>query len=102
MEFNYVTDVGKIIDMPPKEFVEFCADKDMGYIRGLENLVLFTYNHLCKMKDKLVRDIVDEGKQEEYTMLLKATYAKMMDAERVVFTLRAIQKEREIPVDKAE
>lgn len=93
-----VTDVGKLIDMTIDDFNKFCEDKNLGHIKGLENLMTITYNHLTKIRNDLNAQIkaklfkgIDEEKK-----LLSDVYEKMQSTEERVFRLREIKKEKEL------
>ena len=84
-----ITDMGQLIDCTEEEFREFCKDKDLGYVSGMHNLMVQTFNEVQKLKDEL-----EQTDEEKST--LEGLYSKLMRIEQRVFILREIIKERKI------
>ena len=94
-----ITDMGQLIDCTEEEFREFCKDKDLGYVSGMHNLMVQTFNEVQKLKDELVSMLAKKRKEEqtdEEKSTLEGLYSKLMRIEQRVFILREIMKERNI------
>lgn len=92
-----VSELGAVIDMSIENFKSFCADKDMGYLKGLENLMTLTYNNLQQMREDIrVKVQKRELTVEDSTEVVKGLHSKMMRVEERVFTVRELQTNRSI------
>ena len=94
-----ITYMGQLIDCTEEEFREFCKDKDLGYVSGMHNLMVQTFNEVQKLKDELVSMLAKKSKKEqtdEEKSTLEGLYSKLMRIEQRVFILREIIKERNI------
>lgn len=89
--------IPQLIDCEEEVFNEFCADKDMGYISGLHNLMMLTFNEVKDIKDQLVAKMTKEdGGSEEEKRVLNGLYSKLLKVEHRVFVLREIMESRKI------
>lgn len=94
------SDVGRLIDMPEKKFRKFFSNKNIGYVRGCEALITVSFNQLSDIHSQIMGTIVnnsltpDSEEGKKYYPLLKQVLSEMMKAERKVFILREIFKER--------
>lgn len=81
--------LSELIDCSEEVFRDFCADKDLGYISGLHNLFMLTFNEVKQVKDDLVVKMAqkDEIVQVERDTL-NGLYAKLLRIEHRVFLLR--------------
>lgn len=91
------TELGQLIDCSEEEFLNYCADKDVGYLSSFHNLMVQTYNQVQNIKDELVAKM---SKSEVQTLEEKTTleglYAKLLRVEQRVFLLRDLIKGREL------
>lgn len=96
MSTNTVKYIGQLIDCTEEEFREFCEDKDLGYISGLHNLMVQTFNEIQNLKDELVALMNTKkrhSKEEKST--LQGLYAELIRVEHRVFILRELIGERQ-------
>ena len=97
MNNQAITELGHLIDCTESEFLNYCADKDLGYLSGFHNLMVQTYNQVQSIKDELVAKM---SKSEVQTLEEKTTleglYAKLLRVEQRVFLLRDLIKGREL------
>ena len=88
---------GQLIDCTEEEFKEYCADKDLGYIHSLHNLMVQTFNQVQEIKNELVQKMSkSEEKSEESISILNGLYSKLLRVEQRVFILREVIKSREL------
>jgi hypothetical protein len=92
-----VSKIGQLADMPLEDFKKECEYMNMGYVRGLENLLSVTFNNLCSIRKDLVSRAEskrDSGGNSEELNTLSDIYIKMISIEGKIFALRDIQKKR--------
>ena len=99
---DVVTELGQLIDSSEKDFRGFCADKDVGYLSSLLNLMTATYNNVSDLKKELVQkyspiDSVPEENREDVTKTLNGLYSKLMAIEQRVFILRELVQSKQLP-----
>ena len=99
---DVVTELGQLIDCSEKDFRGFCADKGVGYLSSLLNLMTATYNNVSDLKKELVQkyspiDSVPEEKREDVTKTLNGLYSKLMAIEQRVFILRELVQSKQLP-----
>lgn len=102
-ELQHDSFVGKIVDMPFDEFEKYCAEENMGVLKGLENILTVIYNNLTEAKNKIIKKTLppkrQDSKSTEINRLLLSVYAKMQMVETKIFYLREVQKERNAQVE---
>ena len=89
----------KVVDMDMDEFKAMCADKDMSYLRGLENLFNVIYNNLVKIQGRLNRKIENAYDATKFQELLPNLEIKMINVAGKIYSLRDMQKERDDRVE---
>jgi hypothetical protein len=95
-----------IIDNYNEETIkEYVADKDLGYVKSLANLLKITYNTVCSFKDSIVQKIIqydneeehrEEFNREESVQILKGLEVKLMKIELLVLVLNDVEESRRI------
>ena len=89
------TELGQLIDCSEEEFLNYCADKDVGYLSSFHNLMVQTYNQVHNIKNELVTLMSENSELKESEQnTLEGLYAKLLRIEQRVFLLRDLIKNR--------
>lgn len=98
--------ISDIIDGSVEDLKEHIADKDLGYVRSIDNQLVYNYYNLMKVKDALksayeTNTCVIEGKtideaKEECRKTLEGVYAKMLKIEQLLLFLKEEKESRKL------
>ena len=92
------TEFGFLVDCSREQFIEHCADKDLGYVLSLRNHIAGAYQTLTKMKEDLVLKVKKENLPEdcEEIKTIKGIFAELMKLEDKACLCNEIIKGREL------
>lgn len=92
------TEFGALVDSTDVEFLEHCADKNVGYVSSLRNQIAGAYQTLLRMKDDLMAKVKAEslGEDSEEIQTIKGIYNELLKLEHKSCLCVGILKEREL------
>lgn len=93
----------ELVDCSNEEFLDFCKDKELGYLMGLFNLFAKTYEEVREIKDGIVEKIVagtDAGENtDDHQKVLIGLYSKMFLIEEKAFIVKEAIGKRNLEFD---
>lgn len=92
------SEFGALIDGTAESFKEHCANKDLGYVKGLKNYIVGAYQTLVKMKEDLIAKVRESSLPEdsEEMKTVRGIYTELMKLEEKSCLCTDIIKEREL------
>lgn len=91
----------ELMDFTPQQMKDFCANKTVGYLKGLENFLTIQFNNLSGNIRPSLLDIVKdvtalESKKEEARKMLDDVYIHMQRIENNIFVIRDCANELKV------
>ena len=92
--------MAETVDMSMDDFKSFCAEKDRGYLMGLENIFTVVYNSTNGIKHRLIEKLENEksvcpNTRVQYENLFENVELKIISLVGKIYALREMQKERD-------